>query len=97
MIKVHRRKRVAHVQGVGTVALTSGEYLLMTAFGMMGDKLVSYELLADVALEYPCRTPGDLDIIWQRIYRLKRKLGLDFVKCNKQQGYRLIVPVEFTG
>jgi hypothetical protein len=69
----------------------------MTVFGMMGDKLVSYELLADVALEYPCRIPGDLDIIWQRIYRLKKKFGFNFVKFNRPHGYRLMVPVEFMG
>jgi DNA-binding response OmpR family regulator len=95
MIEIHRHEPVVFVKGE-EIRLSKAEHRLMVAMGMMDDKLIPTELLMDVVLENEHRVMADRQVLQQRIGRLKKKIGVDFVKCKPERGYYLTQPVRFT-
>jgi DNA-binding response OmpR family regulator len=96
MIEVHRKSPVAFIDG-REVFLSPSDYLLMIAFGIMGNRLVETDLLIDSSLGYPVRLPGDFKILHVRMSRLKKKIGGDTIRSFPRRGYAFVKPIRFIG
>jgi DNA-binding winged helix-turn-helix (wHTH) protein len=95
MIKIHPRRPLARVDQ-DYVKLSRAEYTLISALGMMDNKLVPHQLLLDIMFEDQVQIPADKDRLLQRMSRLRRKIGRDRLKCLRRQGYMLVGDVQFT-
>jgi DNA-binding response OmpR family regulator len=96
MIKIHRRRPVVRV-GERTMKITRVEHALITALGMMDNKVTPREVLLDVMCEGRVQIPADHDVLMTRMSRLKQKIGSERLRCRRQVGYILIGDVQFYG
>lgn len=95
-VRIHRRKRVAYVNGVPH-RLTPEEYDLMTALGIMDNRLASYEVLLDVMNEGKAKSRDDMNALRLRIGRMRLKIGPEVLICKREFGYILSGDVRFIG
>jgi DNA-binding response OmpR family regulator len=96
MIQIHRAQSMAKV-GRRFVALTQDEHRLLIVLGMMDNHIVPHDLLMEVMCEGRVQIPGDRRLLWAKICRLRKKIGVKRIKSNRQKGYILQGSVEFIG
>ncbi len=95
-IRIHRRKRVAYVNGIPH-RLTQEEYDLMTALGIMDNRLVPTDVLLDVMCEGREQIPADKVVLLGKVYRLRKRFGPDVIRNSRGYGYVLAGDVRFIG
>ena len=93
MIEIHRFEPIVFVPN--KIRLSKSEHILMTALGMMDNKIIPIDLLVGIALENEYRVPDDQNVIRLRISRLQKKIGRNFVQCKAKLGYYLTEEIRF--
>jgi DNA-binding response OmpR family regulator len=96
MLRIDRRRPLVRI-GKRAVRLTKAEYELITALGMMDNKLTPREILLEVVSDGRRSLRSDKNILLLRILRLRRKIGSDRLRCQRQIGYILLGDVQFYG
>ena len=97
MIRIHRRRPYVRI-GERAVKLTPAEHELITALGMMDNKLTPHQLLLDIMCADQARQiPADKQTMQQKLARLRKKIGRDRLQCQRHQGYILLGDVQFYG
>jgi DNA-binding response OmpR family regulator len=96
MIKIHRSKPFASIDS-RSVKLTKSEHALITTLGMMDNKITPHNLLLDVMCENCARIPDDKNALTSLIYRLRKKIGPEYLQCKLNHGYILAGEVHFVG
>ena len=96
VIQIHRAKPIVHIDQKA-VKLTRDEHRLLTLLGMMDNRLTPQSFLMDVLLDGRKPLPGDRYLLWQKISRLRRKIGAEYVQVNRFHGYILKGDVQFIG
>jgi DNA-binding response OmpR family regulator len=94
-IGIHRSQPVVSI-GRKRIRLSRAEHELLTALGMMDNRLMPHELLIETALENLTKIPADRHVLHQRITRLRKKIGHDRLQ-RKPYGYILNGDVYFFG
>jgi DNA-binding response OmpR family regulator len=94
MIQIHRSKPLLQVGNV-TLKLSRDEHLLITTLGMMDNRVVPYDFLFDGLGSGSLGDLLDTRILYQKMYRLRRKVGGRYLQCRRWFGYILTGPVRF--
>lgn len=94
MIRIHRSRPMAYV-GRKRVHLSYTEHSLLITLGMMDNKIISADLLIETSLENAVKTPDDQQVLWQRIARLRRKIGNNRIQVKRNLGYILVGETHF--
>lgn len=88
MIELNTQRRILYKDGKA-VELTPSEHNLLMVFYTMGKRVLSLDLLMDTVFNHPVRVPGDSNLIWNLISRLRSKAGPQIIQTKKRQGYLL--------
>src|SRR5690242_14588091 len=95
-VRIHRRKRVAYVNGIPH-RLSQEEYELITTLGIMDNRLVPHDVLLDVMCEGREKIPADKVVLLGKVCRLRKKIGQDVIRNSHGLGYVLAGDVQFIG
>jgi DNA-binding response OmpR family regulator len=93
-LQIHRRRPLVRV-GARSVRLTPVEHELIVALGMLDNKLATHQLLLDVMTDGCVQIPADQQVLWNRIDRLRRKIGPEHLRGRPYHGYMLVGDVRF--
>lgn len=94
MILIHRSEPLVQIGGK-RVRLSRNEYLLLCTFGMMNDRVISTDLLLQATFDHPLKGPDDINLILNRLCRLRKKLGKNLFIHKRKIGYRLAEEIRF--
>jgi DNA-binding response OmpR family regulator len=96
MLRIHRRQPVVRI-GKQTVNLTGAEHALITALGMMDNKVTPSEILLEILSEGRVQISADRKVLWTRLAVLRRKIGRERLQSRRSVGYILVGDVQFYG
>ena len=90
-VRIHRKRRTVYVNGIPH-KLSQEEYDLVTAMGIMDNRLAPYDVLLDVMND-----GRSMNALRLSVGRLRLKVGPQVLECKREFGYILSGDVRFIG